>query len=51
MQKHNLLVDSDAENLARLSQTLRLHDYRVSVARDGVEGLEKFRAGGPFAIP
>ena len=39
MQKHILLVDSDAENLARLSQTLRLHDYRVSVARDGVEGL------------
>ena len=39
MQKHILLVDSDAESLDRLSRTLRLHDYRVSEARDGAEGL------------
>lgn len=39
MQKHILLVDSDAESLDRLSRTLRQHDYQVSVARDGAEGL------------
>ena len=39
MQKHILLVDSDAESLDRLSRTLRLHDYRVSEARDGADGL------------
>lgn len=39
MQKHILLVDNDAESRERLSQALRLHDYQVSVAHDGAEGL------------
>ncbi|WP_291441367.1 response regulator [Desulfovibrio sp.] len=50
MQKHILLVDSDAESLSRMSQVLRQSDYQVSVACNCDESLNMVRSLKPDCI-
>ncbi len=50
MQKHILLVDSDAENLSRMSQILRQSDYRVSVACNCDDSLDMVHSLKPDCI-
>ena len=50
MQKHILLVDSDAASQSRLSQTLRQSDYRVSTACTCAEGLNLVACDRPDCI-
>ena len=47
MQKHILLVDSDAESQSRLSQTLQQCDYRVSTASTCAESLAMIASDRP----
>lgn len=50
MQKHILLVDSDAESLSRMSQLLRQSDYQVSVACTCDESLNMVHSCKPDCI-
>ena len=50
MQKHILLVDSDAESQSRLSQTLQQCDYRVSTASTCAESLAKIASDRPDCV-
>ena len=50
MQKHILLVDSDAESQSRMSQLLRQSDYQVSVACNCDESLNMVHNCKPDCI-
>ena len=50
MQKHILLVDSDAESQSRLSQTLQQCNYRVSTASTCAESLAKIASDRPDCV-
>lgn len=50
MQKHILLVDSDAANLNRISQVLRQSNYQVSVACSCDESLSMVNDCKPDCI-
>ena len=50
MQKHILLVDSDAESQSRLSQTLQQCNYRVSTASTCDESLAMVESDRPDCI-
>lgn len=50
MQKHILLVDSDAESLNRMSQVLRQSNYQVSVASSCDESLHLVNSCKPDCI-
>lgn len=50
MQKHILLVDSDAESQDRLSQTLRQCNYRVSTACTCAESLAAIENDKPDCV-
>jgi len=50
MQKHILLVDSDAESQDRLSQTLRQCNYRVSTACSCAESLAAIENEKPDCV-
>lgn len=50
MQKHILLVDSDAASLSRMSQVLRQSNYQVSVACSCDESLNMVNDRKPDCI-
>jgi CheY-like chemotaxis protein len=45
-----LIVDDDAEQVAFLSQILENNKYQYTVARDGVEALNKMQASPPALV-
>jgi DNA-binding NtrC family response regulator len=45
-QEKILIVDDDPQIRTLLAERLKFHQYRVSTAEDGEEGLEKFRKEG-----
>ncbi len=47
---HILVVDDEKGIRTSLKQILEYEDYRVSVASNGEEGLEKIRTGGPALV-
>lgn len=50
MAKHVLIIDDDPEIVDFLSDILADNGFETSTAYDGVEGLEKARAGKPDLI-
>lgn len=43
---HILVIDDERNVLESLSQALERNSHRVSLAKNGLEGLAQFRAGG-----
>jgi DNA-binding response OmpR family regulator len=42
-EKNILLVEDDVNFGAILNDFLKLHSYNVTLAKNGIEGLEKFK--------
>ncbi len=45
-----LIIEDDAEILALIQRLLEKEGYDVQVAKNGVEGIEAFRAGSPDVV-
>jgi len=47
---HILIIDSNADHLARLEQIVREEGFRVSATRDGMQGMVKFYQDRPDLV-